>query len=613
MKTRPLMDHFTFSLSIVVVLHLTAVLQPSSVRAAELRTVALTGQPAPGAHDGAVYGSFGSYVVEDFVIHGVVLNDAGQVAFRANLTGDDVDSANDQGVWSEGTGSLALVARTGNQAPGAPSGVNFSRDPALEIFSPVINDAGQTAFYGATTDGGLGFWSEGSGSLAPVARSGGQAPGTPSGVNFTFANLYEFLDTPVLNNAGQTSFRSYLSGPGVNSGNNIGLWSEGTGTVALVVREGNPAPGLPGVSFASPFEAGLNDAGQMTFFSYLRGSGVNSSNDRSLWSDGSGSMALVVRTGDPAPGMPDGVTIDRLTNIEAINNVGQVAFHAGLSSEDSVYDFNEGLWLEDSGSFTLLALRGTQAPGMPSGVLFEAVGAGPVLNDAGQVLSSALLTGPGVDSSNDVAGYLTDKFGNVMLIGRNGDPAPGTPAGTILANPGVFHGVPMLNNAGQFAYSNGLAGPGVDSTNDFGIWASDLHGQVHLIARKGDQIEVAVGDSRTVSDLSFVGGNSTSNGWPSSFNNLGQLAFWASFTDGSEGVFVSNTAAHLAGDFNGDGTVDGRDFLAWQRNPSVGKLADWEANFGVAASLSAFYTPIPEPTGAKLLVLEIAFGHWRRN
>ena len=44
----------------------------------------------------------------------------------ASLTGSGVDSTNNAGIWSEGSGSLALVARSGSQAPGTPSGVNFS-------------------------------------------------------------------------------------------------------------------------------------------------------------------------------------------------------------------------------------------------------------------------------------------------------------------------------------------------------------------------------------------------------------------------------------------------------------------------------------------------------
>jgi hypothetical protein len=36
----------------------------------------------------------------------------------------------------------------------------------------------------------------------------------------------------------------------------------------------------------------------------------------------------------------------------------------------------------------------------------------------------------------------------------------------------------------------------------------------------------------------------------------------------------------LPGDFDSNGTVNGRDFLLWQRNSSVGSLADWKANYG---------------------------------
>ncbi len=54
-------------------------------------------------------------------------------------------------------------------------------------------------------------------------------------------------------------------------------------------------------------------------------------------------------------------------------------------------------------------------------------------------------------------------------------------------------------------------------------------------------------------------------------------------------------AAILAGDFDLDGDVDGRDFLIWQRNPTVGILDDWQANYGFVAPLSASSRAVPEP------------------
>jgi hypothetical protein len=55
----------------------------------------------------------------------------------------------------------------------------------------------------------------------------------------------------------------------------------------------------------------------------------------------------------------------------------------------------------------------------------------------------------------------------------------------------------------------------------------------------------------------------------------------------------------MPGDSDLDGSVDGADFLAWQRNSGVGELTDWRANFGTGASAAA-QTAVPEPTGATL-------------
>jgi hypothetical protein len=61
----------------------------------------------------------------------------------------------------------------------------------------------------------------------------------------------------------------------------------------------------------------------------------------------------------------------------------------------------------------------------------------------------------------------------------------------------------------------------------------------------------------------------------------------------SVSTLVLHAMTALAGDFNGDGMVDGRDFLVWQQDPSVGELPDWQMNYGngtLTASLS-----VPEP------------------
>jgi T5SS/PEP-CTERM-associated repeat protein len=57
----------------------------------------------------------------------------------------------------------------------------------------------------------------------------------------------------------------------------------------------------------------------------------------------------------------------------------------------------------------------------------------------------------------------------------------------------------------------------------------------------------------------------------------------------------------LPGDFNADGIVDGRDFLVWQRDPSIGNLADWRANYGTS-TLAAASVAMPEPASVVFLL-----------
>jgi glycoprotein endo-alpha-1,2-mannosidase len=71
----------------------------------------------------------------------------------------------------------------------------------------------------------------------------------------------------------------------------------------------------------------------------------------------------------------------------------------------------------------------------------------------------------------------------------------------------------------------------------------------------------------------------------------------------------------LDGDFNDDGYVNGKDFLVWQIDPSVGNLSDWENNYGYEPP--AVFAAVPEPGAltlsfASALVLYGTGGRRRR-
>ena len=96
-------------------------------------------------------------------------------------------------------------------------------------------------------------------------------------------------------------------------------------------------------------------------------------------------------------------------------------------------------------------------------------------------------------------------------------------------------------------------------------------------------------------DTGLTGG--TAPGGKASFSYADVFTSVASPGDSQFGIFDNFKVeeCNSSGDFDCDGKVDGEDFLLWQRDPDVGSLADWEANYGTGA-LAAVSIPTPEPT-----------------
>jgi hypothetical protein len=471
-----------------------------------------------------------------------VIDDTGRTAFRALLLNGagGVTSANDRGLWSEGSGSLSLVAREGSVAPGTVGGVYSFLDRIN------INGAGKVAYSSPLLQGTgdtifgnhVGIWSEGSGSLSLVARGLSSAPDTGDGV-------FGFISSPLINGTGQIAFSGNLmqGTGGVTGADDLGIWSEGSGSLSLVVREGSAAPGTAGgVVFSDSLGPSLlNDAGQIAFVGGLAGTDVTAANDVGIWSEGSGSLSLIAREGSTAPGTAGG-RYSVLVGDLAFNDAGQTAFNGALlvGSGDVTSANDHGIWSEGSGSLSLIARRGSIAPGTSGGVFFGLDT--PALNGAGQTTFRGLLlngTG-GVTPEND-SGIWFEDSGSVSLIAREGSAAPDT-AGVF----NKFNGGLIFNDAGQIAF-NGilrLEVGVVTLANDRGIWATDPNGVLRLVVREGDLFDVnddsLIDDIRTIESIEFlIDQTGGQDGRSTAFNDVGQLAFSLNFTDGSEGVFVA--------------------------------------------------------------------------
>jgi hypothetical protein len=278
-----------------------------------LSLVARAGTAAPGT-GGALFSGFTS----------MVLPDTKGPIFTATLTtnGTAVTTANNSGLWAtNNASSVVLVARKGAQP--TPTLTSFS------IFNAEAGRNGQTRHFGNNGNllltaqfgtGPVGFHKVSYpaftiSSASPAVANLSVAPGA-GGARFSL------LGNPIMNSAGAFAFSGSLSGNGVLTTTNSGIWLYGSnGVGAQVVRTGQGAPSA----------------------------GVTATNAAGIWTaDSSGTVQQVVRAGSSAPGV-SGAVFSTFTQLAYPNEAG-VVFVAtmatgpgGISASNNV-----GLWATEA-------------------------------------------------------------------------------------------------------------------------------------------------------------------------------------------------------------------------------------------------------------------------
>ena len=134
-----------------------------------------------------------------------------------------------------------------------------------------------------------------------------------------------------------------------------------------MAREGDPIAGVDPAAqiFALSLLPPINIHGDVGIDAQLQTGlgGVNAANDRGIWVDSGGSMRLVVREDQQAPGLPTGVKI-RTVALSDISDAGKVAFVALVGGMDGMTPVPDqrSIWSEAFGPLSLVARSGDHAP-----------------------------------------------------------------------------------------------------------------------------------------------------------------------------------------------------------------------------------------------------------
>lgn len=270
----------------------------------------------------------GTFDTFRFATSSAALNSSGQVAFLAGLAGTPGGASDNTGVFrADVAGSSVTRVQLAREGQLVPDG-----NGRLSTFfnNPAFNDAGEVAFQADLTNisagsGDRGIYRANATTLTQIARAGQSAAG-----NGTFV----FFNDPVLNNEGDAAFIALLTGTAMGDADDRGIFRGRGDTLTPIAREGQAAPG--GGNFTAFSNLNLNDAGQAAFIGELE----NSANTGIFLFDDALGLLTVARDGDALLGStitalnlsaPNVTNISRGDEVSGLNALGQVAYEFTLA------------------------------------------------------------------------------------------------------------------------------------------------------------------------------------------------------------------------------------------------------------------------------------------
>ena len=339
-----------------------------------------------------------------------------------------------------------------------------------------------------------------------------QAPGLSSGLSISPGAVGVLISDDDL-----VSFGRVLDGPGVNFDNDNTLWIGPIDAPRLVLREGDPAPGLPG-----ELVGGLTGLKRQNDRGYLVISDRTKSTLGVIWAGMAGDLRPVATEGAPAPGLPCRFFGSFINQIALATDDDQVLLKTRIV-DAADQPAGDALYLGQPDDLRLLLRTGDPSP-LGGDETIGSIG-NPSINRAGTALQSMTLVANDGGIRQVLITYDLDNPSSGSLIAESGEPAAGVGAPIS----GTFSG--QINDRGDVLYSARLANFG-PANFGHGFWLKPADEPTQLVSRVGQTIRYEL-------DGELRQGTLRSQGIPTLFSENGTVGISFRFEQGGGGLFLA--------------------------------------------------------------------------
>ncbi len=469
---------------------------------AEIQVIAKTGQTA------ADFPSHFSY----FDLSEPFIGPAGHAAFAGSaFDGNDYTKA----VWAGLPGQLEAIVKENDTITGFPGNIFFSDIVPPSSF--LISHSGAVAFLAELKGASTGETAlvHFNGVTQGILKPGDQAPGLPPG---TVVGTV----TPIaISDAGLVLAGATLRGTA------LWFWNfSEMELISTIIGECSYVPG-PGL-------LNINQTGSVVFNAVLAAGDEESCSSGGVFKWSNGSIELVVKDGDPVPGMPGamfGVSI--VHSPPKINDQDEIIFNAALINIVS-RSTNNSVWIKSgSNEPRLLILNGESLKEKPDHVIFAPVPmVTPILdvNFANFGYSMLPVTANGIEvvlagrprESQPYANPSDTGASQLTTIAIKNDQPPGFGSSWFYAS----FSSRAINAAEHYVFS-GFASNALENRSTSAMWRGNGTGRPRLVAQKEMKLSINSAE-HTLKEIYFPqnkGTHSTAGGKPSWFSDNGEIVF----------------------------------------------------------------------------------------